>query len=100
MKRHYKKLAPVAWLVAVLLTLLAVKTFAGPDRTELVFVGSGNKNISAFRLNLTSGGITSIGERAQVAAPSFLTPSPNQKFLYAISEGAGRDSSFVSAFRI
>ena len=60
----------------------------------------GRKNISAFWLNLTSGALAPIGEVAQVAAPSFIAISPNQKFLYAVSEGAGRNGSFISAFRI
>lgn len=100
MRHYYKNLGLVAWIVAVLLAVPAAKTLAGPDRTELVFVGSGNKNICAFRLNLASGALDPLGEVAQVAAPSFLASSPNHKFLYAISEGAGKDSSFVSAFRI
>jgi 6-phosphogluconolactonase len=100
MKHHYKKLRLVAWIVAAILALSAVKSFASPDQTELVFVGSGHKNICAFWLNLTSGALNPIGEVAQVAAPSFLATSPNRQCLYAISEGRGRDGSFVSAFRI
>ena len=90
----------VPCLVAVMLALSAVTSFASPDQSELVFVGSGHKNISAFWLNMTSGALSPIGEVAQVAAPSFLAISPSRKFLYAVSEGQGRDNSFVNAFRI
>jgi 6-phosphogluconolactonase len=100
MKHHYKRLGRVTRVVAVMLALSPIKSFASPDQTELVFVGSGHKNISAFWLNLTSGALDPIDEVAQVAAPSFLAISPNQRCLYAISEGRDKDSSFVSAFRI
>jgi len=100
MTRHYKKLGPVIRIVAAILALSPVKSFAPPDQTELVFVGSGHKNICAFWLDLTSGVLRPIGEVAQVSVPSFLTTSPNRQYLYAITEGAGKEGSFVSAFRI
>jgi len=90
----------VTCIVAAILALSAVTSFASPDQSEMVFVGSGHKNISAFWLNMTSGALTPIGEVAQLAAPSFLAISPNHRCLYAISEGQSQDNSFVSAFRI
>lgn len=83
-----------------MLVLLSGRSFAQPDPTELVFVGSGHKNIYAFRLNLTSGELRAIGKAAGVASPSFLATTPNQKYLYAITEGTTKGNSFVSAFRI
>ncbi len=100
MTHHYMGVGLVTCIVAVILALSAVKSFAPPDQAELVFIGSGHKNISAFWLNMTSGTLNPIGEVAQVAAPSFLAISPNRRNLYAISEGQSQDSSFVSAFRI
>jgi 6-phosphogluconolactonase len=100
MTHHYMGAGLVTCIVAVILALSAVKSFAPPDQAELVFVGSGHKNISAFWLDLTSGALGPIGEVAQLAAPSFLAISPNRRNLYAISEGQSQDSSSVSAFRI
>jgi 6-phosphogluconolactonase len=90
----------VAGMIAALLALSPVQSFAAPAQTELVFVGSGRKNICAFWLDLKSGALTPIGEVAQVDAPSFLAISPNRRFLYAITEGTTKDNSFVNAFRI
>jgi 6-phosphogluconolactonase len=100
MTHHCVRLGLVTGAVAVALALSAVNSFAAPAQKELVFVGSGHKNICAFWLNLTSGALSPIGEVAQVAAPSFLAVSPNRKFLYAVSEGQDKDNSFVNAFRI
>src|SRR5277367_1650903 len=100
MKHYYERLGQAAWIVAAVFVLSPIKSLASPDQTELVFVGSGHKNICAFWLNLTSGALDPIGEVAQVAAPSFLTISPNRRCLYAVSEGRDKDSSFVNAFRI
>jgi 6-phosphogluconolactonase len=100
MTHHYMGLGLLTCIVAVILALSPVQSFALPDQTELVFVGSGHKHICAFWLDLTSGALGPIGEVAQVAAPSFLAISPNRRNLYAISEGWDKDSSFVSAFRI
>jgi 6-phosphogluconolactonase len=94
MKHQYKK------LLSIMLALSPIGSFAQPEQTELVFVGSGHKNIYAFRLNMTSGALSPIGEVAQVSAPSFLAISPNRKYLYAITEGVGKEGSFVSAFGI
>ncbi len=89
-----------ACLVALMTALSAAKSFAQPDQTELVFVGSGHRNISVFRLNLTTGALSPIGEVAQVEAPSFQAISPNRRNLYTVSEGRGKDNSFISAFLI
>ena len=89
-----------ACLAAVLLGLSAGQSIAAPEQRELVFVGSGHKNIAALWLNLTSGALSPAGEAAQVAAPSFLAISPNRRNLYAVSEGWDKAVSFVSAYRI
>ena len=100
MKHFHKQSRQVTLLVAALLALPAFKSFAPPDRTELVFVGSGHKDICTFRLNLTTGELLAAGPVAEVAAPSFITVSPNRKNLYAVSEGRGKDDSLVNAFQI
>jgi len=71
-----------------------------PGQQELVFVGSGRKNIEAFRLDLAAGVLTRVGQAAEIENPSFLSIAPNHKFLYAISEGGNAEASGLSAFAI
>jgi 6-phosphogluconolactonase len=86
----------LAWLAV----LLAIGPAGAQSQTELVFVGSGRKNIDAFRLDLASGALTSLGQAAEIEHPSFLSIAPNHKFLYAISEGGNAETSGLSAFAI
>jgi 6-phosphogluconolactonase len=67
---------------------------------ELVFVGSGRANIEAYHFDVDSGALTRIAVAAEIAHPSFFAISPNHRFLYAITEGHGKDDSSVSAFSI
>ena len=86
--------------LALFAFLLAVVPAGAESQTELVFVGSGRKNIEAFRLDLASGALTSLGLAAEIEHPSFLAIAPNHKFLYAISEGGNPETSRISAFAI
>jgi 6-phosphogluconolactonase len=95
---HHIRLGLVSCILAVALAMSAVRSFAAP--MELVFVGSGRANITAYWLDMTSGTLRPSGQVTAIAAPSFLAISPNQGFLYAVSEGQTRASSMVSAFRI
>jgi 6-phosphogluconolactonase len=85
---------------ALCAVLLAIMPAGAESQTELVFVGSGKKNIEAFRLDLGSGVLTRVGLAAEIEHPSFLAISPNHKFLYAISEGGNAEASGISAFAI
>src|ERR1700722_15808149 len=88
-------------IILALFTILSTITPAGAEpQTELVFVGSGRKNIEAFRLDLASGVLTKVGSAAEIEHPSFLSISPNHKFLYSISEGGNAAASGISAFAI
>jgi 6-phosphogluconolactonase len=80
--------------------LLAVLPAGAQSQQELDFVGSGRKNIEAFRFDLTSGALTRIGVAAEIEHPSFLSISPNHQFLYSISEGGNAAASSISAFTI
>jgi 6-phosphogluconolactonase len=100
MPRYTSKPGAVLGIVTVLLAGSTVKSFAHPDRAELVYVGSGRQNIYAFWLDPASGALTSIGAVGQVNAPSFLTVSPQHTFLYAISEGSTPATSLVSGFEL
>jgi 6-phosphogluconolactonase len=98
---HYRKQTGlVTWIVAAILTLSALKSFAPPDQMELLLVGSGHKNIYAYWLNLTTAALIPTGEVAKVTAPSYIAFTPNRKLLYAISEGRTKDDSLVSAYGI
>ncbi len=73
----------------------------------LLFVGTYTKGdsvgIYAFRFDSTTGALTFTGESAKTPNPSFLAPSPDGKFLYAVSElsGAGPDGKgALSAWRV
>jgi len=80
--------------------LLAVVPAGAESQTELVFVGSGRKNIEAFRFDLAAGVLTGLGQAAEIKNPSFLSIAPNHQFLYAISEGGNAEGSGISAFAI
>src|SRR5580658_2350622 len=80
--------------------LLAMSPARAQTPGELVFVGSGKRNIESFRFDPASGALARIGLAAEIERPSFLALSPNHRFLYAISEGPDAASSWVSAFAI
>ncbi len=83
--------------VAALLAMYPVGLRA---QQQLVFVGSGRKNIESFRFDPAAGTLTKIGLAAEIAHPSFIYISPNHKYLYSITEGGNADSSSISAFAI
>jgi 6-phosphogluconolactonase len=85
-------------VLASLAALLVLWPARAKCQEELVFVGSGRKNIEAYRFDLASGALTRIGLAAEIEHPSFLAISPNHQFLYAISEGGSPASSSISAF--
>jgi 6-phosphogluconolactonase len=86
--------------LALFAVLLAIVPAWAESQTELVFVGSGKKNVEAFRFDLAAGVLTRVGQAAEIEHPSFLSIAPNHKFLYAISEGGNAEASGISAFAI
>jgi 6-phosphogluconolactonase len=86
--------------LASLALLVAVEPAGAQSQQELVFVGSGKRNIEAFRFDLTTGTLTPLGQAAEIEHPSFLAIAPNRRFLYAVSEGSDAAGSGVSAFAI
>jgi 6-phosphogluconolactonase len=83
-----------------LAVLLACSAAPGQSASDLVFVGSGRKDIQAFRFNLESGALTPLGRAAAIEHPSFMAVSSDGRRLYVISEGRGPSESGVSAFAI
>jgi 6-phosphogluconolactonase len=61
-------------------------------------VGSGNGNVSIYRMNPTTGALTMQGPAVAAGSnPSFLAVDPGRQFLYAVNEGT---SGRVVAFSI
>lgn len=79
-----------------------------PQNPELlVYVGTyttgKSEGIYRYRLNLSSGELTLAGTTSPVVNPSFLTLSPDARYLYAVNEVdqfAGAKSGAVSAFAV
>jgi len=65
--------------------------------------GSSSKGIYVYRYDTATHEITSLGLAAETTNPSFLAPSPNGRFLYAVNELGnykGPNSGGVSAFSV
>jgi 6-phosphogluconolactonase len=95
-----------SFLVLALLAARAAPVFAAGGEM-LVYVGTytrgASKGIYLFRLDLSSGALTSVGLAGEMVNPSFLTIHRNRRFLYAVGETnefAGQKSGVVSAFAI
>jgi 6-phosphogluconolactonase len=88
-------------LTALLVSIVTVR--AASD--QLVYVGtysggkSTSKGIYVFGLDSKTGKVEPLGLAAEAKNPSFLAIAPNKKFLYAVSEGDGREGG-VSSFSI
>ncbi len=98
--------------ITILFTLLLIncknqKKIDVPEQTETknstFYVGTyTNKNSQGiYKYNLTSGGkLNKIGLVAKSVSPSYLTFSPDQKFLLAVNEVNEDSTGFVSSFKI
>lgn len=64
--------------------------------TPYVYVGEGNGEIEIYLLDRATGALTLQGATPAGDNPSFLAPSADRRFLYAVDEGA----SEVLAFRV
>lgn len=69
-------------------------------KTELVYIGSGRKDIHIYRMDLGSGALKESAPAVSIGNPSFLTLSPHYDFLYAVTEGGSKKSSSISAFSV
>jgi 6-phosphogluconolactonase len=100
-------------LIALLLALFPLTLSAAPPAakksTYLFYVGtyteegSKSKGIYAYRYDAATAEITPLGLAAETTNPSFVAPSPNGKYLYAVNEVGkynGPNSGGVSAFSI
>ncbi|MGH9469139.1 MAG: lactonase family protein [Terriglobia bacterium] len=98
-------------LIAALVALPALvagarSAGAAPSaRQYLVYVGTytkgPSKGIYAYQFDPATGELASLGLAAETSDPSFLTISPNRRFLYAVNEmRKGSRNGGVSAFAI
>ena len=98
-------------LTVLLLVGLAASVLtpaAGPEQQRyLVYVGTytdhGSKGIYTYRLDSSTGKLTSLGLAAGAVEPSFLAVDSKGRFLYAVSEiltYKGQPTGAVSAFAI
>ena len=94
-------------LLATLALVLGVLPGAAADPTRdglSVYVGSYSKaeetGIHHFKLDFGTGALTPAGGTSGVANPSFVTISPDKKFLYAIGETGGKKGGAVVSFSI
>src|SRR5437867_1715611 len=111
--KRSRRVNPVrAWLIVVPLFLIAVALGETPKSSAdggqvLVYIGTytgpKSQGIYAYRLDLASGALTSLGLVAESKSPSFLAIHPNHRLLYAVSEVdsfAGKKGGAVSAFSL
>ena len=96
----------VLLLIALAASVLTPAAAPAPQK-YLVYVGTytdhGSKGIYAYRLDSSTGKLTSLGLAAEAAEPSFLEVDSSGRFLYAVNETLtykGQPTGAVSAFAI
>jgi 6-phosphogluconolactonase len=104
----FSRRAAAAWLAVCSVFVIGGIAMAAPDetapasasKTELLYIGSGTKDIHVFRMNPANGALQEVAPPASIAHPSFLTLAPDHRFLYAVTEGGSKNTSGVSAFAV
>jgi 6-phosphogluconolactonase len=97
-------------LVLVFSAILTVSAASTPKQGKYLFYvgtyteeGSTSKGIYAYRFDAATGEATPLGLAAETTNPSFVAPSPDGRYLYAVNEVQkynGPNSGGVSAFSI
>jgi 6-phosphogluconolactonase len=90
-------------LLLVIVSLIVPNVFADSDSLWVyigTYTGPKSKGIYVMKMDAATGQLSEPRVAAEVANPSFLTLHPSHKFLYAVSEGGGKDGGVVSAFSI
>src|SRR5262249_50071410 len=73
-------------------------TPGGPATVPYVYIGSANAQIGAYKLDRTTGALTSVDKTTLAnGSPTFLAVDPQHKYLYAANEVA---AGGVSAYAI
>lgn len=85
-----------------LLQFLVFISFIGMAQDNYLFIGTyttgGSKGIYVYKFNATTGKAEWVSNTQQVVNPSYLTISPDHKFVYAVNETNGANPGGVSAF--
>ncbi len=110
MKTMRSFFVPAALLTILFLTLVLSSAAQFPQHRKYLFYvgtyteeGSKGKGIYAYRYDAGTHQISSLGLAAETTNPSFVAPSPDGHFLYAVNEVGnykGPNSGGVSAFSI
>ncbi len=91
----------IRYCVVLGIVLVSMVESASSGREWILYVGTytrqASKGIYAYRLDTTTGVLTSIGVAAEASNPSFLAVHPKQRFLFAVGENA---KGTVSAFSV
>jgi 6-phosphogluconolactonase len=107
--KTFKPLHAAAFLLLTLAALASAHAAAGSHRKYLFYVGTytedgtKSKGIYAYRYDAATAQITPLGLAAETINPSFVAPSPDGKYLFAVNEIGnykGPNSGGVSAFSI
>src|SRR6266576_1777661 len=107
-RRDFLKFAGLGALGLTLPELSFARLLNGHGVSELLaYVGTyttgKSEGIYLYRLNLASGELKHVATTKGVTNPSFLTLTPNRRYLYAVNEVeefAGSKSGAVSAFAV
>ncbi|MBE7171696.1 MAG: lactonase family protein [Williamsia sp.] len=91
--------------VILLCTLFCFYTSAAQHKTTYVFVGTytdekPDKGIYVYSLDLQSGDLKELGSAESVINPSFLTVSPDGRFLYACTDTRQAIPGSITSFKI
>jgi 6-phosphogluconolactonase len=73
---------------------------SAPSSAYILYVGTYEKGIYAFRYNVNGPGLEPLGMAGQITSPSWLATDPQHRFLYAASELEGDKEGAVGAFQI
>lgn len=95
--------------LSLLISLFIMTTASSFARESLVYIGTytkaSSKGIYVGRFDVATGKLGALTLAVEAANPSFLALSPDRRFLYAVSEGAGAEyqgkpSGSVNAYAV
>lgn len=106
-RRRFLRIAGLGTLGLALPTAGFSRLSVGENKDSLIYVGTytdgKSEGIYLYRLNQSSGELRHVATTKGVVNPSFLTVSPNRRYLYAVNEVeefAAKKSGALSAFAI
>src|ERR1051325_5840060 len=79
---------------ASLLAIAGATLMVAASSQYVSYIGNYGTAVPAFRLDISTGKLASLGNVANTPSPAWLTISPNGKYLYAINERTDSVSAF------